>query len=94
MFHTGNRAVAVAGFQSMTAKDKGPILEPRPLKGTNGWYVHIESPDGSFEQVGVFHAKSQAHQWIVGESKVWLRTHVHRMDGPGERRLECPSDDP
>jgi hypothetical protein len=84
IYYTGNRATPAARFQSMAAEDKRPMLEPRSFKGTNAWYVHIEWPDGSFEQVGVFDSKSQAEQWIDVESGAWLRTHVHRMGGPKE----------
>jgi hypothetical protein len=63
----------------MAANDESPSIEPRPLNGTEGWYVHIRWPDGSFEQVGAFLAESEAHQWIVERSDAWLKTNVHRM---------------
>jgi hypothetical protein len=49
----------------MAAKDTRPVLESHPLKGAKGWYVQIDWPDGSFEQVGVFPSKSEATECIV-----------------------------
>jgi hypothetical protein len=62
----------------MASNEDSPSLEPRPLDGAEGWYVHICWPDGSFEQVGAFRTKSEADQWIVEKSDAWLKTHVDR----------------
>jgi len=63
----------------MTVHDERLSLKPRQLNGANGWYVHIEWLDGTFEHVGVFHTEAEAIRWIDTKSDTWLKTHVHRM---------------
>jgi hypothetical protein len=64
----------------MSSNDESPSVEPRPLAGTEGWYVHFEWPDASFEQVGTFRTEAEAQQWIVEKSGHWLKTHRFRPE--------------
>jgi hypothetical protein len=59
-------------------RDPPPSLDPRPLEGGDGWYVHIKWSDGRNEQVGAFHSEDEARDWITHKSDAWLKDYERR----------------
>jgi hypothetical protein len=56
-----------------------PIIEPWALDDGSGFYVAITWPDGYEEHVNGFWSFDDAQNWIISESKGWLRK-LHKSD--------------
>lgn len=49
-----------------------PILTPRPIKGSPGWFVQIRFADGREKRISRFMTEEEAQAWIDNESDDWL----------------------
>jgi hypothetical protein len=50
-----------------------PILVPRQFEFGSEWYVHVEWPSGTKQQVGAFKSEGLALAWIQDRSAKWLQ---------------------
>jgi hypothetical protein len=48
-----------------------PILQIRKTE-TGAWVVHVEFPDGGFEEISGFESENEANRWIAEELQEWL----------------------
>ena len=56
----------------MTNEDLNPVFTARGYKGTLGWYVLVEWPEGRTLSVDGFAGELEALEWIEHDSAAWL----------------------
>ena len=57
----------------MSTSATTPTLVPRQFEFGSEWFVHVEWPSGTKQQVGAFKSEVLAQTWIRERSAKWLQ---------------------